>query len=673
MGAQRGQSSEQRESEGTEQSKRGSSPSIQRTASETATGPQTEDPATRGQYVQRYGVDIDTPGQVERLQRLEQSNSLATVQRWADEGIPIEAMGTPSKMEAYRQREDTPVPWDVEQRNEQSLQRSTRAAEDTGPAGETQVPESVRDVVSSPGQPVDAALRKPVESEIGQSLEHARVHRSPAADAACEQLNARAFTVKNHVAVRSDQPDPQTPAGQHLMSHELTHVAQQTGGAVSLLPDVGALEVDPDPKLEREAEATAQRVMNGGAVGIQRMSDTGVHIQRSCFGCWPWKSKKRQPRQHASTATQQPAPSVSTAPQQPAPNASTTPQQAPNAPAVAQPRKGLLSKAEFDERGARLRGETRGSDGRIIPGAMEQKGPSCWLAALQASWAALGADTTSLQNIMAAYPGPYSDIGKLTMDHTVDLTTALGSCNIIDDGIKAEILDIVYDGLKSRSNAGLDPAARIYNPAVKGTASAYALLYQISVNQKSGQGIGCNAPAVTAEDLRIARNLLKEVCQKGSSAGVEIFAPVVPLSNMVSLKKTFMYFVEHFGTPLRIGLHTRYTRTGHGAWADTDPAVHSRLSSQSPNTRGPTIEDLKEDHCVLIAGITEDNGETYVIYSDGHHSDQTYDIQTLDEFLTPRFIPAIRNTFKREPDSRDVLWYEKMDMSDQMRDAVTNR
>jgi len=282
MGGRKGKSSKQRDGADTESSKSDLTSAIQRTESNVP-DPARAGPNTRGQYEQRYGVDIDTPSQADRLQRLEQSNTLSQVQRWADEGIPIDAMGTPSKMQAYRQREGTPVPWDIEQRNEASKRRNTSAVQrDTreSPAGQTQVPDSVRDVVSEPGQSVDAALRKPVESEIGQSLEHARVHRSPAADAACNQLNARAFTVNNHVAVRSDQPDPSTPAGQHLMSHELTHVAQQTGGAVSLLPDAGALEVDPDPKLEREAEETAQRVMQGGELDIQRLSDTDVHVQR---------------------------------------------------------------------------------------------------------------------------------------------------------------------------------------------------------------------------------------------------------------------------------------------------------------------------------------------------------------------------------------------------------
>ncbi|RZH69591.1 hypothetical protein [Natrinema altunense] len=45
-----------------------------------------------------------------------------------------------------------------------------------------------------------------------------------------------------------------------------------------------ALEIDPDPQLEREAEETAQRVMQGGELGIQRMSTTDVHVQRLGLG-----------------------------------------------------------------------------------------------------------------------------------------------------------------------------------------------------------------------------------------------------------------------------------------------------------------------------------------------------------------------------------------------------
>lgn len=36
------------------------------------------------------------------------------------------------------------------------------------------------------------------------------------------------------------------------------------------------LEAGPDPKLEKEAEETAQRVLFGGEVGIQRLHETDV-------------------------------------------------------------------------------------------------------------------------------------------------------------------------------------------------------------------------------------------------------------------------------------------------------------------------------------------------------------------------------------------------------------
>ena len=70
-----------------------------------------------------------------------------------------------------------------------------------------------------------------------------------------------------------------------VIAHELAHVRQQTGGAVSMLPQEDVeLEVDPDPQLEREAEETAQRVMQGGELGIKRLGQTEVHVQRSVAG-----------------------------------------------------------------------------------------------------------------------------------------------------------------------------------------------------------------------------------------------------------------------------------------------------------------------------------------------------------------------------------------------------
>ncbi|SEL13995.1 protein of unknown function [Haloferax larsenii] len=113
-----------------------------------------------------------------------------------------------------------------------------------------------------------------------ESLDDVRIHTGPSAAKACKDINARAFTVGNHIAFNHGEYDPSSAEGQHLLAHELAHVRQQAGAAVSMLPQEGALEIDPDPRLEREAEETAQRVMRGGKIGVHRMQQSDVHVQR---------------------------------------------------------------------------------------------------------------------------------------------------------------------------------------------------------------------------------------------------------------------------------------------------------------------------------------------------------------------------------------------------------
>jgi hypothetical protein len=243
-------------------------------------GPNTSGATGLREAERYYGTDFDSIDEVRALQHKEQSFGSA-VFRWLDEGIPTEAMGNIKKMEAYRERKGTPVPWDAEKRNTKSARRSRINARDTGPAGETGVPDSVRQVVSSPGQSLDADVQRTMEDKMGDSFSDVQIHTGPQAAKACEDINAKAFTVGNNIAFNKGEYDPSSKEGQHVLAHELAHVRQQTGGAVSMLPqnDV-AMEIDPDPKLEEEAEKTAQRVMEGGKLDIQRMADTKIHVHR---------------------------------------------------------------------------------------------------------------------------------------------------------------------------------------------------------------------------------------------------------------------------------------------------------------------------------------------------------------------------------------------------------
>ena len=228
-------------------------------------------------------MQIPNESTLQRLEDHERAYGRET-HKWIAEGMPADIMGSPRSMEAFRQRQaERPpeVPTNIERQNRRSVLRSEKAASDTSPAGETGVPEPVRDVISSNGRSLDGSIQRVMEDRMGDSFGDVRIHTGSTAAAACESINARAFTVGNHIAFNSGEYDPSGPEGQHVLAHELAHVRQQTQGAVSMLPQENMeLEVDPDPALEREAEETAQQVMEGGDLGIQRLADTEVHIQR---------------------------------------------------------------------------------------------------------------------------------------------------------------------------------------------------------------------------------------------------------------------------------------------------------------------------------------------------------------------------------------------------------
>ena len=238
-------------------------------------------------------MTIPDTGTLQELQMTEEVHG-ERVHNWVAEGMPVEIMGRVRRMEEFRERQaerPSEVPANIERRNNRSVQRSEQAASKTGLSGDTGVPDSVRDVISSTGRSLDASIQRAMEDRMDDSFGDVQVHTGSQAAAACESINARAFTVGNHIAFNSGEYDPNSAEGQHVLAHELAHVRQQTNGAVSMLPQEGVeLEIDPDPALEREAEETAQRVMQGGKLGIQRLADTEVHIQRAGLGSLSSKS-----------------------------------------------------------------------------------------------------------------------------------------------------------------------------------------------------------------------------------------------------------------------------------------------------------------------------------------------------------------------------------------------
>jgi len=95
------------------------------------------------------------------------------------------------------------------------------------------VPEIVDHVLAEPGQALDSPARGEMERRFGRDFSFVRVHEGATAAHSARALNADAFTAGHHIVFGAGRLAPGTPAGRHLLAHELTHVVQQLSAGTS--------------------------------------------------------------------------------------------------------------------------------------------------------------------------------------------------------------------------------------------------------------------------------------------------------------------------------------------------------------------------------------------------------------------------------------------------------
>jgi hypothetical protein len=111
------------------------------------------------------------------------------------------------------------------------VRKPTRDDEPLHPSHERSIlmGSGAHDALNAPGQPVHESVRPLMESRIGFDFSKVRVHTDPRAAESARSLNAKAYTSGSNVVFAQGQYDPFSAAGQSLLAHELTHVAQQGG------------------------------------------------------------------------------------------------------------------------------------------------------------------------------------------------------------------------------------------------------------------------------------------------------------------------------------------------------------------------------------------------------------------------------------------------------------
>jgi hypothetical protein len=103
------------------------------------------------------------------------------------------------------------------------------------------------------GQSLDPIVQSRMSSALGSDFSGVRVHTG--GDLPSSSLNARAFTVGNHVAFAAGEYQPGTLLGDTLLAHELAHTIQQSGAGVAT--SSGPIFSSPEAALEHDANTSA--------------------------------------------------------------------------------------------------------------------------------------------------------------------------------------------------------------------------------------------------------------------------------------------------------------------------------------------------------------------------------------------------------------------------------
>jgi Domain of unknown function (DUF4157) len=82
------------------------------------------------------------------------------------------------------------------------------------------------------GSPLPDDVRATMEPRFGADFSGVRIHTDSQAVQMSRELKAQAFTHGQDIYMGAEKYDPNSDAGKRLLAHELTHVVQQSGGAV---------------------------------------------------------------------------------------------------------------------------------------------------------------------------------------------------------------------------------------------------------------------------------------------------------------------------------------------------------------------------------------------------------------------------------------------------------
>lgn len=143
---------------------------------------------------------------------------------------------------------------------------------ESGDAPSINASPAVEQTLQSSGQPLHTDTRSFMEERFGHDFSQVQVHHDRLAQRSSADINALAFTHKNHIVFGTGQYQPQTDKGKKLLAHELTHVVQQRYGSS---PEQGKVQpkLSMTPLLQRNNNTIRRFPEDEGIDSTQTIHD----------------------------------------------------------------------------------------------------------------------------------------------------------------------------------------------------------------------------------------------------------------------------------------------------------------------------------------------------------------------------------------------------------------
>lgn len=109
-----------------------------------------------------------------------------------------------------------------EKKEEETLQRKEAGAGTTAP-----VTSSYINTLAGSGTALPKTAQTFFNSRMGYDFSDVKIHSDAIANRSAKEVNAKAYTVGNHIVFNEGEYDTESAKGKQLMAHELVHVMQQ--------------------------------------------------------------------------------------------------------------------------------------------------------------------------------------------------------------------------------------------------------------------------------------------------------------------------------------------------------------------------------------------------------------------------------------------------------------